>query len=655
MIKKILIANRGEIACRIIKTCQQLGIQTVAIFSSIDKHAMFVKAADEAYPLNSDALYESYLDGLKIINIAKQANCQAIHPGYGFLSENADFATQCHDNNITFIGPSADCITQMGCKKQAKTLMQENSIPVVPGFNINSENEQAELFKKANKVGYPLLIKAASGGGGKGMKRVDSPDELINAISSAKREAIKSFASDVLLVEKYLENPRHIEVQIVADNHGNCVHVFDRDCSIQRRHQKIIEEAPAIDIPNKIRNKMHQTAIDAALAINYSGAGTIEFLLNDDEFYFMEMNTRLQVEHPVSEYISGIDLVDWQIQIANNLHLPKQQKDIVTQGHAIEVRVYAEDTDNDFLPQIGKLEQCRWPQTHKNLRIDTGVQAQDEISVNYDPMIAKVIAYAPNRDSAIYAMIKALQETLITGLTTNLAFLGNILSQSAFQQGKLSTHYLLQNPITETTSPELSALVAAVYKQLTAQIQQSSPWQISDSWQANLNNTQQHCFTLGQTPLEVNLSQQDKNLFQSDMKNYKNFEAFLQVPNKLIIQTSNHRHTFQIYSNESENSFDVITNSSHHVLNIPNTQYESGIQSDGSLNAPMPGLVVSLSCKKGLSVRKNQVLMIIEAMKMEHPIKAPYDGVIDDIFYDLGNQVNEGQPLLSIQEIKESA
>lgn len=648
--KKILIANRGEIACRIIKTCKRLGIETVAIYSPIDRTALFVEAADEAYCLGSNELSHSYLDSQKIIDIARNTDCQAIHPGYGFLSENTEFSALCKQNAIVFIGPSAHAIELMGCKKQAKILMAKNNIPVVPGFNIDTDDKKL-LIEKANALGYPLLIKAASGGGGKGMKRVESEDELINAIQSAKRESIKSFSSDQLLIEKYLSAPRHIEVQIFSDNHSNTVHLFDRDCSIQRRHQKIIEEAPAIDIKKEVREAMYQTGIEAANAINYSGAGTIEFLLDGDDFYFMEMNTRLQVEHPVTELITGIDLVEWQLLIAKDHPLPLSQEKITARGHAIEVRLYAEDPDNNYLPQTGILSHCHWPLRNENLRIDTGVKVRDEISVHYDPMIAKIIAFAPARQSARLSLLNALMNTCLTGLTTNLSFLKNILNQESFIEGRLNTHYLEHNPITNITSIESAALYASLFIQLKNKTYASTPWTQLDSWQAHLNTSEHYEFEHKDSVIKHTLTQKKPHEFLSSVKRMENFHAYLKPNNELIIERNHTRQSIQVIMDK--HLFHVITNTAQYTLKTHQENHQALDQTQGSLNAPMPGMIVSVHCKPNDKVVKNQLLMLIEAMKMEHPIKAPYNGKVEDVFFKEGTQVNESDCLLSLSPLED--
>jgi len=441
-IKKILIANRGEIACRIIRTAKRLGIHTISLYSDADMNAVHVNAADEAYYLGASAPAESYLNGEKILAIAKQAQVEAIHPGYGFLSENADFARLCEQASITFVGPSADAIDAMGNKSAAKVIMAAANVPLVPGYH-GDEQSDDYLLDEANKIGYPLLIKAAWGGGGKGMRIVEAHDAALSAIHSTRREASSSFGNDKLLLEHYVPTARHVEVQIFADTHGHCIYLADRDCSIQRRHQKVIEEAPAPYLSDALRAKMGQTAVAAARAIDYRGAGTVEFLLDPQHrFYFMEMNTRLQVEHPVTEMVTGQDLVEWQLRVASGEALPLMQEQVRVQGHAFEARIYAEDPSNDFLPASGSLHFIREPAQSTYVRIDSGVKEQDVISNFYDPMIAKLIVWDGSRMHALQRLTHALESYQIDGVKHNIEFLANIAQHPAFTNDRFSTDFI---------------------------------------------------------------------------------------------------------------------------------------------------------------------------------------------------------------------
>lgn len=442
MIRKILIANRGEIACRVIKTARRLGIATVAVYSDADGNALHVKMADESIHVGAAPSKDSYLVASRIINAANKLGVDAIHPGYGFLSENAVFANACADNDIIFIGPPASAIEAMGSKSAAKNIMEDAGVPLVPGYH-GKDQARETLKQAADDMGYPVLLKAAAGGGGKGMRQVWKESEFNEALDAAKREAMASFGDDIMLVEKYLTQPRHVEIQVFCDTKGNGVYLFERDCSVQRRHQKVIEEAPAPGMTDALRATMGEAAIKAAQAINYVGAGTVEFLLDaDGSFYFMEMNTRLQVEHPVTEMITGEDLVEWQIRIAEGNALPKAQQELTINGHAFEARIYAEDPDNDFLPATGTLTLLQPPQEDSHVRVDTGVVEGDEVSVYYDPMIAKLVVWSENRDIALERLLKALREYHINGVTTNIEFLYNVAANKAFRDADLTTTFI---------------------------------------------------------------------------------------------------------------------------------------------------------------------------------------------------------------------
>lgn len=499
MFNKILIANRGEIACRIISTAIKLNIKTVAVYSAADENARHVSMADEAVFLGPAAARESYLLIEKVISAAIEAGAEAIHPGYGFLSENADFCRACEANNIIFIGPSLHAIESMGSKSSAKTIMQSANIPLVPGYH-GDDQSPAVLKQAANDMGYPVLLKATAGGGGKGMRQVWSETEFDQALAAAKREAINGFGDDTMLVEKYLASPRHIEVQVFCDNHGNAVYLADRDCSIQRRHQKVIEEAPAPGLSDQLRKDMGQAAVLSALAIDYRGAGTVEFLLDSDNaFYFMEMNTRLQVEHPVTEMVTGQDLVEWQLLIASGENLPLNQSEVKVTGHAFEARIYAEDPDNDFLPVSGTLNVLEAPKESENIRVDTGVRQGDQVSVYYDPMIAKLISWNQNRELALQDLSKGLAQYTIGGMTNNLYFLYNIANTPAFKSADVDTRFIekYHRAIFHDSEEQAnhSIAIAALYYLLTqdkntkqnntAKNDPFSPWQKTQAWRMN--------------------------------------------------------------------------------------------------------------------------------------------------------------------------
>ena len=494
MFKKVLIANRGEIAVRIIKACQEMGIKTVAVYSEVDSRAPHVQIADESINLGDPTPSESYLNIPKIIENAQSVGAEGIHPGYGFLAENPDFAKACHDKGIKFIGPKAEVIRLMGDKIEAKKTMENASVPVIPGYH-GVKQDMATLAKEGEKVGFPLLVKATAGGGGKGMRVVNSEDELEQSIESAKRESKSAFGNDSVFLEKYLDKPRHIEFQILADEHGNVIHLFERECSIQRRHQKIIEETPSPVMTKELREEMGETAVVAAKAVGYTNAGTIEFMVDGNlNFYFMEMNTRLQVEHPITEATTGIDLAKWQLKIANDMELTIKQKDLIQRGHAIECRIYAEDPSNGFLPSIGVLKKVELP-NGPNIRNDTGVETNLEISPYYDPMLAKLVVSAENREENINKMIWALSRYVVLGVTTNISFLKKILEHEEFKKGNITTHFIdnyFEDWIIADKGLSLDAIIAlAVYDSIHTRRQEvvrfkeadpHSPWKRVGRW-----------------------------------------------------------------------------------------------------------------------------------------------------------------------------
>ena len=494
MFKKVLIANRGEIAVRIIKACQEIGVKTIAIYSEVDKEAPHVQLADESINLGDPTPIESYLNIPKIIKIAKDSGADAIHPGYGFLAENPDFANSCKDVGIKFIGPSAEVISLMGDKIAAKNTMQKAGVPVIPGYHGPKQDDKS-LISEAEKIGFPLLVKAAAGGGGKGMRIVHSEDTLKESIESAKRESKSAFGNDTVFLERYIDQPHHIEFQILADEQGNIIHLFERECSIQRRHQKIIEESPSPIMTAALRKKMGVAAVAAAKAVGYTNAGTVEFMVDGkNNFYFMEMNTRLQVEHPITEMTTGVDLAKWQLKIASGEKLSLKQKDIVQRGHAIECRIYAEDPSNGFLPSIGKLEKVEAP-TGPNVRDDTGIFTGMEITPYYDPMLSKIITYAENRDENIKKMIWALSRYVVLGVTTNISFLKKVLEHDEFKKGNVTTHFIDNYFKDWTVSKEslpIDAIIAlAVYDSMHKKTQDivrykeadpHSPWKHVGRW-----------------------------------------------------------------------------------------------------------------------------------------------------------------------------
>ncbi|MDO6489664.1 acetyl/propionyl/methylcrotonyl-CoA carboxylase subunit alpha [Colwellia sp. 6_MG-2023] len=667
MFNKILIANRGEIACRIIKTAKSMGVLTVAIYSDADKNALHVQMADEAIYIGPSPSRESYLLGDNVIAAAIQTGAQAIHPGYGFLSENADFCRSCAKQNITFIGPPVAAIEAMGSKSAAKNIMEKANVPLVPGYH--GDDQSNEVIKKAaDDMGYPVLLKATAGGGGKGMRQVWNEQEFAEGLAAAKREAMSSFGDDTMLVEKYLTQPRHVEIQVFCDNHNNAVYLFERDCSVQRRHQKVIEEAPAFGMSEELRAQMGESAIKSAQAIGYQGAGTVEFLLDvDGSFYFMEMNTRLQVEHPVTEMISGQDLVEWQFRVAAGEILPKTQEQLVLNGHAFEARIYAEDPNKDFLPATGKLSLLQTPVESKHVRIDTGVRQGDEVSVYYDPMIAKLIVWDENREKALTRLSKALSEYRINGVTTNIDFLYNLATSQPFIDEEIDTSFIEKN--NELIFKNKQQLlqnelpIAALYLILTRQHKtqkdalkssdSNSPWHNANAWR--LNEPYIHSFVLAHNETEYNVEIEQKN-HGSDVNyslnvNGKQFNCQGSLNNDLLITTINgHRSTTTVsLINNNINLYreNGVFNFIHILPDCGQHDNENG---HGGLTAPMNGTMISVLVKAGDTVSKNQPLVIMEAMKMEHTIKAPSYGIINEIFFQAGDMVDGGAELLAFSE-----
>ena len=660
MFSKILIANRGEIACRVIKTAQKLGIRCVAVYSEADANARHVKMADEAFLLGPAASKDSYLRADKILQIAKQSGAEAVHPGYGFLSENEGFAEACAQAGIVFIGPPVPAIAAMGSKSAAKEIMSHAGVPLVPGYHGDNQDEQF-LAAEANRIGYPLLLKAAYGGGGKGMKVVWQASEFLEQLHSAKREALNGFGNDKVLMERYLTKPRHVEIQVFADNFGNAVYLHERDCSIQRRHQKVIEEAPAPNFSAEQRKAMGDAAVTAAKAIGYAGAGTVEFLFDEDgSFYFMEMNTRLQVEHPVTEMITGQDLVKWQLLVASNQPLPLTQAEIPLDGHAIEVRVYAEDPDNNFLPATGKLTYLRQPDEHRHVRVDTGVVEYDEVSPFYDPMIAKLIVWDESRDRAIARMRRALDDYRIAGVKTNLGFLSRLVSHPAFAAAELDTHFIEHHQAElfapEQSEPQQALLLAALYLLLLQQPKTSgnSPWGCGYGWR--LNEAAQVRFTLqhGDVAQQVQIKSTatGHQLCVGDYCIEAKAELNADVLTATLSGAQGSHHQFQVRVSQYQQSPQQTTVSvfiRHQRFDfVYQTQVEvaAADESAGSLKAPMNGTVVAVMASAGQRVQSGETLLVMEAMKMEYAIKAPADGVVNSVFYQAGDLVKDGAELV---------
>jgi 3-methylcrotonyl-CoA carboxylase alpha subunit len=663
MFKKILIANRGEIACRVMATARKLGVKTVAVYSDADARAKHVAMADEAYRIGPAPVAESYLKTDKIIEVCRMSGAEAVHPGYGFLSENPDFVDALEDAGITFIGPSAKSIRAMGLKDAAKALMVEAGVPVVPGYH--GENQEPEFLKgEADQIGYPVLIKARAGGGGKGMRRVDDPVDFLQALSGAQREGEASFGDGRVLIEKYLTKPRHIEIQVFGDNHGNAVHLFERDCSLQRRHQKVIEEAPAPGMPEEMRQAMGDAAVKAAKAIDYSGAGTIEFIadvsdgLKANQFYFMEMNTRLQVEHPVTEMITGEDLVEWQLHVASGGTLPKTQDQLSFNGWAFEARLYAEDAPKGFLPAIGTLEHLALPED--SARVDSGVRSGDEITPFYDPMIAKVIVHGPTREAALGKLLSSLEATEVAGCVTNAGFLAALCRHEGFSVGEVDTGLIdrdLQDLIEEPEIPaDAIALAALTALGLTKPASGNDPFETLAGWRIWSASRQFALLEFGGEKRDVEVHALGNQRFAVHLATgVREYELVNVAENALIFDCEGHRARAVVV--KGNKALTVFLGGNAFLINLPDmlSADDEASGAGDQLIAPMPGLVKVLSVKAGEAVTKDQPLIILEAMKMEHTLKAPRDGVVGEVLAQEGEQVTDGTILLALAEETDAA
>ncbi len=671
MFDKILIANRGEIACRVIRTARKLGIRTVAVYSDADRRALHVTMADEAVHIGGAPSRESYLLADRVIAAAKKTGTQAIHPGYGFLSENAAFSQACKANDIVFIGPPVGAIEAMGSKSAAKQIMEKAGVPLVPGYH-GDDQSPAILKKHADDMGYPVLLKATAGGGGKGMRQVWHSDEFDEALAAAKRESLSSFGDDRMLVEKYLTQPRHVEIQVFCDQQGNGVYLFERDCSVQRRHQKVIEEAPAPGMNDTVRTAMGDAALVAAAAINYEGAGTVEFLLDkDDSFYFMEMNTRLQVEHPVTEMITGQDLVEWQLRVAAGQRLPLTQSELKINGHAFEARIYAEDPDNDFLPVTGTLSYLQPPEESPHVRVDTGVLQGDEVSVFYDPMIAKLIVWDENRDRALARLAQALSEYRISGMTTNVEFLYNLCTTEPFRKADLDTGFIEKHSalIFRKNAADLGRYLslAAIYlirrrEQDAATLASQStdpysPWHTPNGW--NNCGAKVHDFPLLINGTEITVVAEETAAHRftvttagGDLSIHTQVSATL-AGETLHADIDGHRSrasvvahggTYSLFTQDGALQFSVIE---------PDCGDSDGDAADGGLTAPMTGTIVALAVAVGSVVEKGQPIVIMEAMKMEHTIRAPANGTVVEFYFQPGELVDGGVELVNFEPATE--
>jgi len=653
MFQKILIANRGEIACRIIRTARRMGVATVAVYSEADSGAMHVALADEAYPIGPAASRESYLSADRILAAARASGAEAVHPGYGFLSENAEFAAACAAAGLVFIGPPPASIRAMGSKSAAKALMQQAAVPLVPGYH-GADQTPALLEREAASIGYPVLIKASGGGGGKGMRVVEQASGFAEALALAQGEARASFGDDRMLIERYLTRPRHIEIQVFADRHGQVVHLFERDCSIQRRHQKVVEEAPAPGMTAERRAEMGRAACDAARAIGYEGAGTVEFIVENEEFFFMEMNTRLQVEHPVTEAITGQDLVEWQLRVACGEPLPRTQEQLGIDGHAIEVRIYAEDPARDYRPSTGRLIHLRQPGA--GARIDSGVREGDAITVHYDPMIAKLIVHGATRDEAVLKLRAALAGFEVGGVQTNLDLLRGIAASPDFAAADLDTGFLGRHPalLERPGTPPMPALAAAAAHAMQIREAEAgagasgrgdphSPWAAASAWRLNGEGYQDLQFRAGEAELRVRVLPRPDGTLSLETEGHR---ADIRLDGEaLTLDGVRSRVAVSVVGS----LFWVFVAGAAWTLTLedPLAPPEGASAADERLLAPMPGRIVSVHTEAGAHVAKGDVLVVLEAMKVQMRLAAPRDGVVDQVLADPGALVDDGVELVT--------
>ncbi|MEM8609830.1 MAG: acetyl-CoA carboxylase biotin carboxylase subunit [Myxococcota bacterium] len=654
-IQKVLVANRGEIARRIMRTCRKMGIATVAVYSEADEGMPFVEEADEAFLLGPAPSSESYLRIDKILDAAKRSRADAIHPGYGFLSENAEFADACAEAGVIFIGPTADAIRAMGSKKEAKALVGDAGVPVIPGYN-GADQDPKVLAEKAIEVGFPVLLKASAGGGGKGMKLVREESGLSDAIASAAREGQSSFGDGTLLVEKYIDNPRHVEIQILGDGHGNLIHLNERECSIQRRHQKIIEETPSPALDPELRSRMGEAAVLCGQAIGYQNAGTVEFILAPDRsFYFLEVNTRLQVEHPITECVTGLDLVEEQILVAQGEPLRLTQDEVPFRGAAVEVRLYAEDPAGGFLPQSGPVVDWHLPPA-EGLRVDSGVEAGCEVSIYYDPMLAKIITSADNRPVAIQRMRAALRSLSAQGVVTNREFLLQVLDHPEFIAGNFDTHFIdqhMQEALAQGPHEDAerqAAFLATFARQQQRDAARSILPSVPSGWRNNFHTPQWDAFDIDDRAYRVEYRHQGDGVFEATSG-----EITVQVrvvswdAPTLTVEVDGHRVRARVTGNESEI---YVHNADLDVALKPTDRFpdKSLTVPEGGCIAPMPGKIIELRVAEGDTVEAGQVLLIMEAMKMEHSVTAPQDGTVEQVSVAAGDQVDADALLVVVAE-----
>nr|XP_061832320.1 methylcrotonoyl-CoA carboxylase subunit alpha, mitochondrial-like isoform X1 [Nerophis lumbriciformis] len=673
-IEKVLIANRGEIACRVMRTAKKMGVRSVAVYSDADRHSMHVAMADEAYHIGPPASQQSYLCMEKVLDVAKKSGSHAVHPGYGFLSENTEFAEACKQNGIIFIGPPSSAIRDMGIKSTSKHIMSAAGVPIIGGYHGDDQSNE-RLQAEAVKIGYPVMIKAVRGGGGKGMRIARTDADFLEQLESARREARKSFNDDVMLIEKFVEDPRHVEVQVFGDMHGNAVYLFERDCSVQRRHQKIIEEAPGPGISTEVRKKLGEAAVKAAKAVNYVGAGTVEFIMDaQHNFYFMEMNTRLQVEHPVSEMITGTDLVEWQLRVAAGERLPLLQNDIILGGHSFEARIYAEDPNNDFLPGAGPLLHLSTPAPDQHTRIETGVREGDEVSAHYDPMIAKLVVWGEDRAAALKKLRYCLRQYNIVGLCTNIDFLLSLSGHPEFEAGNVTTSFIPQHyadlfpaPRSPSGATVCQAALGLLLEERrhTQNFTQTStdpfsPFGSSSGWRLNTHFHRSMTLQLGDKKVDVFVTynkdgsytmQLDQEVFhvtgEVEMEGGASFlhcsvNGAKSRPKLVILD-----NTIHLFSTEGSSE-----------VSLPLPKYLAGVSGSaaaGGAVAPMTGTIEKVLVKAGDRVNVGDPLMVMIAMKMEHTIRAPKCGVIKKVFFTEGSQADRHAPLVDLEEDSEEA
>jgi len=663
LFETVLIANRGEIACRIIRTARRLGLRSIAVYSEADSAAAHVAAADAAFCIGPAPAAESYLRGGAIIEAAQAAGAEAIHPGYGFLSENAGFAEACAAAGIAFVGPPPAAIRAMGSKSEAKALMQAAGVPLVPGYH-GAEQTADALVAQAHKIGYPLMIKASAGGGGKGMRVVLRPEDFIGSLEAARREAMAGFGDDHVLLERYLPAPRHIEMQVFRDDHGNAVHLFERDCSSQRRHQKVIEEAPAPGLGEEVRAAMAAAALQAAAAIDYRGAGTVEFLVDGASFYFMEMNTRLQVEHPVTEMITGLDLVEWQLRVAAGEALPAAQEDIHATGHAIEARLYAEDPAAGFLPSTGRLLHLGFPEEAAGIRVDAGVRQGDRVSVHYDPMIAKVVAWGADRETALRRLRRALAATEVAGLVTNVGFLQAVLGHTRFLAGAVDTAFIDQQRANLVATDEglpAEVLAAAALAEMVARRELArrsaavsgdpfSPWQLTDGWRLNSDTHSDFTFLQAECAFDVRVVFAAAGL-RLGLPDGEVTAAVTPGPDGVLaLRLGDASFTARVLRLGLQRWVIVAGRSFLLTLQDEMQGLAQSSAAGGRVVAPMPGKVTAVMVAVGDAVAEGTPLLRLEAMKMEHTLTAPQDGKVEALNCAAGDLVDEGTELAVVGE-----